>query len=58
MSLKKTKDHRTQKQDQIRSEVYDTLAQIAFEHDADKEDLDIVLKWFNDKFYEDDESHS
>lgn len=46
------------KQDQIRSEVYNALAQIAFEHDADKEDLDRALKWFNDKFYEDDESHS
>ncbi len=53
-----TKDYRTWKQDQIRSEVYNALAQIAFEHDADKEDLDRALKWFNDKFYEDEESHS
>lgn len=46
------KDYRTWKQEQIRSEVYKALAQIAFEHDADKEDLDRALKWFNDKFYE------
>ena len=48
----------TNKQDEIRSEVYNALAQIAFEHDTNKEDLDRALKWFNDKFYEDDESHS
>ena len=38
--------------DEIRSEVYKALAQIAFEHDASKEDMDKALKWFNDKFYE------
>lgn len=49
------KDYKTWKQDKIRSEVYNALAQIAFEYDADKEDMDKALKWFNDKFYDDDE---
>ena len=42
------------KQDQVRREVYEVLAQIMFEHDATKEEMDRALKWFNDKFYEDD----
>lgn len=46
------KDYKTWKQEQIRSEVYKALAQISFEHDADKEDMDKAIKWFNDKFYE------
>lgn len=50
-----TKDYKTWKQDQIRSEVYKALAQISFEHDASKEDIDKALEWFNDKFYEYDE---
>lgn len=37
---------------EIRSKVYKALAQISFEHDASKEDMDKALKWFNDKFYE------
>lgn len=46
------KDYKTE---QIRSEVYKALAQISFEHDASKEDIDKALEWFNDKFYEYDE---
>lgn len=37
---------------EIRSEVYEALANIMFENDASKEDMDKALKWFNDKFYE------
>lgn len=37
---------------EIRSKVYEALAQISFEYDASKEDIDKALKWFNDKFYE------
>lgn len=46
------KDCSTWKQDKIRSEVYEALAQIMFENDGTKEDMDKALKWFNDKFYE------
>lgn len=49
------KDYNTWKQDEIRSKVYTALAQISFEHDARQEDMDEALKWFNDKFYEDEE---
>lgn len=47
-----TKNYSTWKQDKIRSEVYEALAQIMFENDGTKEDMDKALKWFNDKFYE------
>lgn len=50
-----TKDYSTWKQYKIRSEVYEALAQIMFENDGTKEDMDKALKWFNDKFYEYDE---
>lgn len=49
------KDYNTWKQDKIRSEVYEALANIMFENDGTKEDMDKALKWFNDKFYEDEE---
>lgn len=49
------KDYKTWKQDQIRSEVYKALANIMFENDGTKEDMDKALKWFDDKFYEDEE---
>lgn len=47
-----TKDYKTWKQDKIRSEVYEALANIMFENEGTKEDMDKALKWFNDKFYE------
>lgn len=37
---------------EIRSEVYEALANIMFENEGTKEDMDKALKWFNDKFYE------
>lgn len=46
------KDYKTLKQDKIRSEVYEALANIMFENEGTKEDMDKALKWFNDKFYE------
>lgn len=50
-----TKDYKTWKQDEIRRKVYDALAQIMFEYEGTKEDMDKALKWFNNKFYEDEE---
>lgn len=47
-----TKDYKTWKKDKIRSEVYEALANIMFENEGTKEDMDKALKWFNDKFYE------
>lgn len=47
-----TKDYKTWKQDKIRSEAYEALANIMFENEGTKEDMDKALKWFNDKFYE------
>lgn len=47
-----TKDYKTWKQDKIRSEVYVALADIMFDNDGTKEDMDKALKWFNKKFYE------
>lgn len=46
-----TKDYKT---DKIRSEVYEALANIMFENDGTKEDMDKALKWFDDKFYEEE----
>lgn len=53
--IEMTKDYKTWKQDEIRRKVYDVLAQIMFEHEGTKEDMDKALKWFNNKFYEDEE---
>lgn len=50
--IKMAKDYKTWKQDKIRSEVYEALANIMFENEGTKEDMDKALKWFNDKFYE------
>lgn len=49
------RDYKTWKQDEMRSKVYAALSEIMFEYDADKEDMDQALKWFNNKFYEYDE---
>lgn len=37
----------------IKSEVYNVLANIMFETGASKEDMDKAISWFNEKFYED-----
>lgn len=36
----------------IRSEVYNALADIMFETGANKEDMDKAIEWFQIKFYE------
>jgi hypothetical protein len=36
----------------IRSEVYNALADIMFETGASKEDMDKAIEWFQIKFYE------
>lgn len=38
----------------IRSEVYNALADIMFETGASKEDMDKAIEWFQIKFYEDE----
>lgn len=38
----------------IRSEVYNALADIMFETGASKEDMDKAIEWFQFKFYEDE----
>lgn len=50
-----TKDYTTWKQNEIRSKVYNALAEIMFEYEGTKEDMDKALEWFNKKFYEYDE---
>lgn len=37
----------------IRSEVYNALAEIMFKTGASKEDMDKAIEWFQIKFYED-----
>lgn len=48
------KDYKTWKQGEMRSKVYNALAEIMFEYDANKEDMDQAIEWFNIKFYEDE----
>lgn len=36
----------------IRSEVYNALADIMFKTGASKEDMDVALEWFDMRFYE------
>lgn len=38
----------------IRSEVYNALAEIMFKTGASKEDMDKATEWFQIKFYEDE----
>lgn len=38
----------------IKSEVYNALAEIMFETGASKEDMDKAIEWFQIKFYEDE----
>lgn len=38
----------------IRSEVYNALAEIMFKTGASKEDMDKAIEWFQIKFYEDE----
>ena len=37
----------------IKSEVYNALANIMFETGASKEDMDKAINWFNEQFYVD-----
>lgn len=39
----------------IRSEVYNALADIMFKTGATKEEMDQAIEWFQIKFYEDEE---
>lgn len=38
----------------IRSEVYNALAEIMFKSGAKKEDMDYAIEWFQTHFYEDE----
>lgn len=49
-----TNDYKTWRQDKIRSEVYNALANIMFENEGTKEDMDKAIEWFQIKFYEDE----
>lgn len=42
----------------IKNEVYNALANIMFETGASKEDMDEAIKWFNEKFYDEDNEES
>lgn len=42
----------------IKNEVYNALANIMFETGASKEDMNEVIKWFNEKFYDEDNEES
>jgi hypothetical protein len=39
----------------ITSKVYGALAEIMFKTGASKEDMDEALRWFNERFYEEEE---
>ena len=40
--------------DEVRSAVYNALAQISFELDASEEEMNQAIEWFQIKFYEDE----
>ena len=42
----------------IKNEVYNALANIMFETGASKEDMNEAIKWFNVKFYDEDNEES
>lgn len=42
----------------IKNEVYNALANIIFETGASKEDMNEAIKWFNEKFYDEDNEES
>ena len=42
----------------IKKEVYNALANIMFETGASKEDMNEAIKWFNEKFYDEDNEES
>ena len=42
----------------IKNEVYNALANIMFETGASKEDINEAIKWFNEKFYDEDNDES
>lgn len=42
----------------IKNEVYNALANIMFETGASKEDMNKAIKWFNEKFYDEDNEES
>lgn len=42
----------------IKNEVYNALANIMFETGASKEDMNEAIKWFNEKFYDEDNEES
>lgn len=48
------KDYNTWRRDEIRRKVYDALAEIMFDCEGTKEDMDEALEWFNIRFYEDE----
>lgn len=49
------KTYREHMQDELRSRVYNALAEIVFETEADEEDMEKALEWFQIRFWEDDE---
>lgn len=42
----------------IKSEVYNALANIMFETGASEEDMNEAIEWFNRKFYESEEEEN
>lgn len=40
--------------DDVRSEVYNALADIMYRYQASQKDMDYALNWFNSHFYMDD----
>ena len=42
----------------MKNEVYNALANIMFETGASKEDMNEAIKWFNEKFYDEDNEES
>lgn len=49
------KTYREYMQDELKSRVYNALAEIIFETNADQEDMEQALEWFQIKFFEDEE---
>lgn len=42
------------KDSEVRSKVYNALAQISHEFDASEEEMDRAIEWFQTHFYEDE----
>ena len=47
-------DYSEYKNDEVRSAVYNALAQISFELDVSEEEMNQAIEWFQIKFYEDE----